>query len=49
MKIVNGYWVDKSNNMWLVSDGINYITEEEAEEYSKSLMGSKYCIGCNDW
>ena len=44
IKQINGYWVDENNNRW----DIEIYTEEQAEEFSKSLVNCYNCYNCCD-
>lgn len=40
MKQINNYWVDENNNKW----DCGIYTEEQAENFSKSLIDCHSCI-----
>lgn len=42
IKQIDGYWVDKNNNMW---DCYVY-TQEQAEKFSRTLIDCHNCINC---
>ena len=44
MKKVNNKWYDNNNNSWDCS----VYTEEQAEGWSKTLVGCNYCHNCTD-
>ena len=44
MKQINGYWTDENNNRW----DIEIYTEEQAENFSKSLVNCRNCYNCHD-
>ena len=42
MKQINNYWIDENSNEW----NCDIFTNEQAEKYSKTLIGCTDCRGC---